>query len=64
MITEKASSMVKDAQKFQAEFREQMLAGFSKEERALLQDFTRRISRNLLDLSLRRNGKRQEIFTG
>lgn len=64
VITEKASSMVKDAQKFQAEFREQMLAGFSKEERALLQDFTRRISRNLLDLSLRRNGKRQEIFTG
>ena len=55
--------MVKDAQKFQAEFREQMLTGFSKEERALLQDFTRRISRNLLDLSLRRNGKKQEIFT-
>lgn len=64
VITEKASSMVKDAQKFQAEFREQMLAGFSKEERALLQDFTRRISRNLLDLSLKKNGNRSGNVTG
>ena len=64
VITEKASSMVKDAQKFQAEFREQMLAGFSKEERALLQDFTRRISRNLLDLSLKKKGNRSGNVTG
>ena len=64
VITEKASSMVKDAQKFQAEFREQMLTGFSKEERALLQDFTRRISRNLLDLSLKKNGNRSGNVTG
>ena len=63
-ITEKASSMVKDAQKFQAEFREQMLAGFSKEERALLQDFTRRISRNLLDLSLKKNRNSSGNVTG
>lgn len=64
VITEKASSMVKDAQKFQSEFREQMLAGFSKEERALLQDFTRRISRNLLDLSLKKSGNRSGNVTG
>ena len=64
IITEKASSMVKDAQKFQSEFREQMLTGFSKEERALLQDFTRRISRNLLDLSLKKNGNRSGNVTG
>lgn len=64
VITEKASSMVKDAQKFQSEFREQMLTGFSKEERALLQDFTRRISRNLLDLSLKKNGNRSGNVTG
>ena len=64
IITEKASSMVKDAQKFQSEFREQMLAGFSKEERTLLQDFTRRISRNLLDLSLKKSGNRSENVTG
>lgn len=64
LITKKASSMVKDAQKFQSEFREQMLTGFSKEERALLQDFTRRISRNLLDLSLKKNGNRSGNVTG
>lgn len=64
LITKKASSMVKDAQKFQSEFREQMLTGFSKEERALLQDFTRRISRNLLDLSLKKSGNRSGNVTG